>query len=114
MPRIVRIVPVVLFVLASQAVVSQEPPDSARAFSEAQRSVSLYTSALRARTEEVRREIQVLSELSDASEALLAEDRQIEFLETSLERVRGTLQSTALAGGRAPLQTRKRALKGVP
>jgi hypothetical protein len=189
MSRIVRIVPVVLLVLGSRAVLAQEPPDSARAFSEVQRSISLYTSALQARVAELRREIGVLSELTDAadsvsviatglsltrardkaeeakkdaerdpalpshilavvdsvsvlvnrpplgvpadqlrarlfveisrleeevlrqSEALLAEGRQIEFLETSLERIRGTLQSTAVAGGHASLLTRKQALK---
>jgi len=189
MPRIVRIVPVVLLVLASQTARAQEAPDAARAFSEAQRSIGLYTSALQARAAELRREIEVLSELTDAadsvsviatglsltrardkaeeakkdaerdpvlpnhvlavvdsvsllvnrpplgvpadqlraklfveisrleeeilrqSDALLAEGRQIEFLETSLERVRGTLQTTAVASGRASLQTRKRALK---
>lgn len=189
MSRIVRIVPVVLLVLASQAARAQEAPDTARAFPEAQRSISLYSSALQARAAELRREIEVLSELDDAadsvsviatglsltrargkaeeakrdaerdpalpnhvlavvdsvsvlvnrpplgvpadqlrarlfveisrleeeilrqSDALLAETRQIEFLETSLEQVRGRVQSTALAGGRASLLTRRLALK---
>jgi len=47
-------------------------------------------------------------------DAFLGETRQIEFLETSLERIRGTLHSTAVAGQRASLLTRKRALKAVP
>jgi hypothetical protein len=192
MPRIVRIVPVLLLVLGSRAAGAQEAPDTARAFPEAQRSISLYTSALQARVAELRREIEVLSELDDAadsvsviatglsltrargkaeeakkdaerdpalpnhvlavvdsvsvlvnrpplgvpadqlrarlfveisrleeeilrqSDALLAETRQIEFLETSLEQVRGRVQSTALAGGRASLLTRRLALKAVP
>jgi hypothetical protein len=189
MSRIVRIVPVVLLVLASRAAGAQEAPDTARAFPEAQRSISLYSSALQARAAELRREIEVLSELDDAadsvsviatglsltrarnkaeeakkdaerepaldghtlavvdavwelvnrpplgvpadqlrarlfveiskleekvirqSEAFLNETRQIEFLETSLERLRGTLHGTAIAGGHASLLTRRRALK---
>ncbi|HEY2290723.1 MAG TPA: hypothetical protein VGM86_08480 [Thermoanaerobaculia bacterium] len=47
-------------------------------------------------------------------DAFLGETRQIEFLETSLERLRGTLHNTAIAGQRASLLTRRRALKGVP
>ena len=191
MPRIVRIVPVVLLVLGSQAASSQEVPDAARAFSEAQRSISTYGSSVQARATELRRKIEVLAELTDAadsvsvvatgqsltrarnkaeeakkdaerepaldghtlvvvdsvrelvnrpplmpadqlraklfveiskleeevvrqSEAFLNETRQIEFLETSLERARGMLHSTAMAGGSASLLTRRRALKGVP
>lgn len=192
MPRIVRIVPVALLALGSQAVRAQEVPDAARAFSEAQRSIGIYGSAVQARTAELRRKIEVLAELTDAadsvsviatgqsltrarnkaeeakkdaerepaldgrtltvvdsvlelvnrpplgvpadqlraklfveiskleeevvrqSEAFLSETRQIEFLETSLERVRGMLHGTAMAGGSASLLTRRRALKGVP
>jgi len=192
MPRIVRIVPVVLLVLGSQAAGAQEVPDAAHAQSEARRGVSLYTSALQARVAELGREIDVLSELTDAadsvsvtatglsltrarnkaedakkdasrdpalaghilavvdsvlelvnrpplgvpgdqlrarlfveiskleeevlrhSEALLAEARQVEFLETSLERLRGTLNAAAAAGGHASLLTRRRALRSGP
>jgi hypothetical protein len=189
MPRIVRIVPVVLLVLGSRAGSAQEAPDAARALSEARRGVSLYTSALQARAAELGREIDVLSDLTEAadsvsaiatgqsltrarnkteeaktdanrdpaldghvlavvdavselvtrpplgmpadqlrarlfveiskleeeivrqSEALLAETRQIDFLETSLEQIRGRVQATAIAGGHASLLTRRRALK---
>jgi hypothetical protein len=192
MPRIVRIVPIVLFALGSHAAGAQEAPDTGRGLSEARRGVSVYTSALQARTAELGREIDVLSELTDAadsvsvnatglsltrarnkaeeakkdaerdpalpghvlsvvdsvlelinrpplgvpgdqlraklfveiskleeeilrqSDALLSETRQIEFLETSLEQIRGRVQSTAVAGGRASLLTRRRALKAVP
>jgi hypothetical protein len=192
MPRIVRIVPVVLLVLGSRAAGAQEAPDAGRALSEARRGISLYTSAMQARVAEVQREIGVLSDLTDAadsvsvtatglsltrargkaeeaktdanrdpaldghvlavidsvlelinrpplgvpgdqlraklfveiskleeeilrqSDALLSETRQIEFLETSLEQIRGRVQSTAVAGGRASLLTRRRALKAVP
>jgi hypothetical protein len=191
MPRFVRIVSVVLLVLGSQAARAQEVPDAARAFSEAQRSISTYSSSVQARATELRRKIEVLAELTDAadsvsvvatgqsltrarnkteeakkdaerepaldghtlavvdsvwelvnrpplgvpadqlraklfveiskleeevvrqSEAFLNETRQIEFLETSLERARGALHGTAMAGGSASLLTRRRALKGV-
>jgi hypothetical protein len=191
MPRLVRIVPVVLLALVSHVARSQEVPDAARAFSEAQRSISIYSSAVQARATELQRKIEVLAELTDAadsvsviatgqsltrarnkaeeakkdaerepaldghtlavvdavsdlvnrpplgvpadqlraklfveiskleeevvrqSQAFLSETRQIEFLEASLERVRGTLHSTAMAGGSASLLTRRRALKGV-
>lgn len=189
MSRIVRIVPVVLLVLGSRAAGAQEAPDTGRGLSEARRGVSLYTSALQARAGELGREIEVLSELTDAadsvsvnatglsltrargkaedakkdatrdpglpghvlavvdsvlelvnrpplgmpgdqlraklfveiskleeeilrqSDALLAETRQIEFLQTSLEQIRGRVQATAVAGSRASLLTRRRALK---
>jgi len=191
MPRFVRIVPVVLLALGSQAAVAQEPPDVARALSEARQGISLYASALQARATEVGREIDVLAELTDAadsvsvmatgqsltrarnkaeeakkdatrdpalpnhvlavvdsvlelvnrpplgmpadqlraklfveisrleeevlrqSSALLGETRQIEFLQTSLERLRGTLQNTAAAGTHASLLTRRAAIKGL-
>jgi hypothetical protein len=190
MPRIVRIVPVVLLVLGSHVARAQEVPDAARAFSEAQRSIITYSSSVEARATELRRKIEVLAELTDAadsvsvmatgqsltrarnkaeeakkdatrdpaldghtlavvdsvlelvnrpplipadqlraklfveiskleeeivrqSEAFLGETRQIEFLETSLERLRGALHGTAMAGGSASLLTRRRALKGV-
>ncbi len=48
------------------------------------------------------------------SDAFLAEARQIEFLETSLERARNNLDATAVAGQRASLLTRRRALKSIP
>jgi hypothetical protein len=44
---------------------------------------------------------------------LLGETRQIEFLQTSLEQIRGRVQNTAAAGTRASLLTRKAAIKGV-
>jgi hypothetical protein len=183
-------VPVLLLVLGSRAAGAQEAPDTGRGLSEARRGVSIYTSALQARTVEMEREIEVLSELTDAadsvsvtatglsltrarnkaeeakkdaerdpalpnqvqsvvdsvlllvsrpplgvpadqlrarlfveisrleeemlrqSDALLAEARQIEFLQTSLERVRDTAHAAAVAGGHASLLTRRRALKG--
>jgi hypothetical protein len=192
MPRLLRIVPVVLLVLASRAARAQEAPDTGRALSEARRGINIYTSALQARVAELQREIGVLSDLTDAADsvsvtatglsltrargkaeeakadanrdpaldghvlavidsvlelvnrpplgmpgdqlrarlfvevskleeevlrqcdALFGEARQIEALETVLERVRGTLQSTAVAGQRASLLTRRRALKAVP
>lgn len=51
-------------------------------------------------------------EILRQSESLLSEARQIEFLETSLEQIRGRVQSAAVAGGHASLLTRRRALKG--
>jgi hypothetical protein len=189
MPRIVRIVPVVLLALGSRAVLAQEAPDSAYAMTEARRGISLYTSSLQARVANLERKIDVLAELTDAadsvsvtatglsltrarnkaeeakkdaerapaldghtlsvvdavlelvtkpplgvpgdqlraklfveiskleeeivrqSEALLSEGRQIEVLETSLEQIRGRVQATALAGGRASLLTRRKALR---
>jgi hypothetical protein len=189
MSRIVRIVPVVLLVLGSRAAGAQEAPDTGRGLSEARGGVSVYSSALQARAAELGREIEVLSELTDAadsvsvnatglsltrargkaedakkdaerdpvlsnqvlsvvdsvlllvnrpplgvpadqlrarlfveisrleeeilrqSDALLAEARQIEFLQTSLERVRDTIHAAAVAGSRASLLTRRRALK---
>jgi hypothetical protein len=192
MPRIVRIVPVVLLVLGSRAAGAQEVPDAGRALSEARRGISLYTSALQGRVAELQREIGVLSDLTDAADsvsvtatglsltrargkaeeaktdanrdpaldghilavidsvvelinrpplgmpgdqlraklfvevskleeevlrqcdALFGEARQIDFLETSLEQVRGKVQATAVAGQRASLLTRRRALKSVP
>lgn len=44
-------------------------------------------------------------------EAFQSESRQVETLEVSLSRIRGTLHATAVTGGRASLLTRRRALK---
>jgi hypothetical protein len=70
MPRFVRIVPVVLLVLGSRAAGAQEAPDPARAFAEAQRSISIYGSSVQARATELRRKIEVLAELTDAADSV--------------------------------------------
>ena len=47
-------------------------------------------------------------------QAFQSEAQSVESLESTLERIRGSLHATALAGGRASLLTRRRALKSSP
>ncbi len=189
MSRLVRILPVVVLVLGSRAVLAQERLDTARALAEAQQGVNSYLTAVQAQTTEIGREIDILGYLTDAADsvtpiamgqsltharqkveeakrelnrepplpepvpavvdivgnlvttppfgtpadqlrarlfveiskleeeilrqcqALQSEANRVDALESVLARIRGTLHSTAVSGGRASLITRRRALK---
>jgi hypothetical protein len=70
MPRIVRIVPAVLLVLAAHAAFAQEPGDAARALSQARNSVSSYMATVEVRANELGRKIEVLGYLTDAADSV--------------------------------------------
>ena len=74
MPRIVRIVAVVLLALGARAAGAQESfdpvRDPARALAEARRGIAVYLSAVQARATELGREIDVLAELTDAADSV--------------------------------------------
>jgi hypothetical protein len=189
MPRMVRIVPVVLLALGSHAVQAQEPTDTWRLIAETRNNVNRYMVDTRNRATELGRKIEVLNQLTEAadavspiamsqsltrarhkvedaqrtagkepplgepvptvvdivfhlvdtppfgtpadqlrarlfveiskleedvlrqSEAFQKEADMAESLARTLEGIQGTLRTTAVAGTKASLQTRKRALK---
>jgi hypothetical protein len=189
MPRIVRIVPVILLALGSHAAIAQEPGESTRSALEMRNGISRYLADAQARAKELGRQIDVLGDLTEAADsvspialsqsltrarrkveeakqeadrepalrepvltvidivselvktppfgmpadqlrarlfveiskleeeilrecdALQSESQVVEAIGDTLERIRGTLHATAVAGTKASLRTRRRALK---
>ncbi|MFL6233748.1 MAG: hypothetical protein ACJ76N_11485 [Thermoanaerobaculia bacterium] len=189
MPRIVRVVPVILLALGSHAALAQETGEAARSAFEMRNSISRYLADAQARAKDLGRQIDVLADLTEAADsvspiamsqsltrarrkveeakaeadrepplrepvpavvdivselvktppfgmpadqlrarlfveiskleeeilrecdAFQSESQVVEAIGDTLARIRGTLHSTAVAGTRASLRTRRRALK---
>ena len=92
MPRIVRIVPVLLLVLGSRAVAGQQLGDTARRIGQTRNSINAYMADVKARTVALAREIDVLRFLSDAADAVspIAMDQSLTRARRKVEEARHT------------------------
>lgn len=97
MPRIVRIVPALLLLLAARAAVAQEDGNSFRAIARIQVDVSTYQVQVQARTKELGRELDVLGMLTDAA------DMVSQFaMDQSLGRARKKIDEARAEADREP------------
>jgi len=97
MPRIVRVVPALLFFLAAQAAFAQEDVDASRAIDQLRRSVALYQLTAQNRAKELGRKIDVLGQLTDAADMVSPI-----ALDQSLSRARKKVEEARAEADREP------------
>ena len=97
MPRVVRVVPALLLVLAAHAAFAQENGDAARAIASLRVDISTYQALAQARAMELGRRIDVLGQLTEAA------DMVSPFaLDQSLSRARKKVEEARAEANREP------------
>jgi primosomal replication protein N len=97
MPRIVRVAPALLLLLAAHVATAQEDGNSFRAIARIQVDISTYQAQVQARTQELGRRIDVLGMLTDAA------DMVSQFaMDQSLSRARKKIAEARAEADREP------------